>query len=1727
MFESRFNYSRDCKKQGFALVLALALLSLVFLLVISLVNLVSTDLSLVEARKVKILAQAHARMGMQVAIGEIQKHLGPDMRISGTADLLDERIESGMNFIDQNYEEDQITPTGVDLNENGNIDPLPFGQRYWTGVWKQRGRDRGVDQNKLGAKPLPENLDTGDKYPEKKNSVPMTSAEFDPHPAIEIAWLVSGNEGFSKKMYFGNSLNQLAEFVEIPDGNIWDTNQPDNGRGFIKGGVYGSAENPWEDYEYSLLNSTNSPVLRDLSDNLPGYNHPLYNLPDPEVSDDVEWILKAPLLKDGYDPKNPENWENFLGAEPIKVRKTRIQNNQKDNKESKYGSYAYWVGDEGVKTNMTIFNPSKKSTDLQQKKDNLSVATEPNLAFANEGSGSSTGLKSGFGLEWDSEFTDAQRSNIFSLGMLANEVAESTKVSPYYHFLTTDSFGVLSDVRTGGLKRDLSSAFANEDDWGNLADISDVWADDFSNYVYKQRIYYQKSVPLQINALLNDWRTSSSNQLMLEEHALLAGPRWSTLGAFHNLYLASNYGDIHPTDFPRVVGDNNVLFNHLLPYGVKPNSPGNSPSITKSSELRKYFNYFKGLETRPEPKNHPIQPVLVEVKYSQHPIFDQNQIGLAIYPSVAFWNPYDVPISSKNLFIEIPFTVQFSALNAKHFDYYRKWFMSVVDIDLFRLKHPTIDPLDEDPSSDVLIPTSKTFDDKNGNGIQDPGEKTFPRIVIDPNGRGPSLLPPYLRRFYTFFNSPPFNKEVEWAEGFPTYGSFVGNKLGKKINVTFLHSSNSDNSSSFGNRHLLLRIPNLQLEAGEKAHFTVGSKQTIQHSPLPVSGETKFLEVELTKLISGVEDTPALLLSGSSITPTSDPVATQDTFGDINGVHPNSTETFNSSGLKFQSSMLEQPKGITIYSENPKNVSYENRKIIGKINKHFNLTTPTQNYYYESSEALEVPNGKTLPGYGFILRFKFPAKAESVVFEQFNIRALVSSNQDGYGSNWDVSRFNSHSSFYTPKLHNQGQENFFFAEKNRRIQKYPNFYDPDLNPLSPTAEYVNPDLGVMPRVKAFDTYVGFFHDYDELSPMKAEKNAIMFELPKSPLLSILQFRHANLNNYSHGPSYSLGNSYASTLVPRYQTWGKMKAFDEVPVFGSMNILENIDIAKTWLSDGAEYNYFPWLNKIVSYDDPIRDTHVGKDHQNVTLDHSFYLNFALLDGYFMSGLGNDPEWDEKDSSLFEPGKRYLPYRNPRLIPFFRDGEPRITSYADKNEELAASGTDSDFRYQTLAGDLLVNGQFNVNSTSVDAWASHISSLRGQAMQGVVVEPEVTPVPRFLEHKSATSNSWNTLRKLSDLEINILSHKLVEQIKLRGPFLSYSDFANRRLQGMKTNLFIYPLEEWGNQKELETRSSSLGLRGAVQAAIAESNLNHGGLSNNSTDSFIPIIPNNRFYGNSVSSSSPPLASEMNLLPFEFGIHAVSRNKFNYPGRRQKWGKGVSLESQIPIKSYSPSAGKILELKRVYLNYSNTFSYGDAPENLLAVENVATAANKPGWVMQSDLLSPLAPVTSVRSDTFVVRVMGETFDEARNTDESNDRYSSKTKSKAWIELTVQRIPDYVKPDQDNPHHRPHEPFEDRNFNGYWDPEIKEHWIDLNQDSVTRTRDGTTQQKSDAYPNLAGDNPTFADGLESDLPLTKDPDEEDATNNAVTVSRMGVNQRFGRKFKIIKFRWLKAGDV
>ena len=96
----------------------------------------------------------------------------------------------------------------------------------------------------------------------------------------------------------------------------------------------------------------------------------------------------------------------------------------------------------------------------------------------------------------------------------------------------------------------------------------------------------------------------------------------------------------------------------------------------------------------------------------------------------------------------------------------------------------------------------------------------------------------------------------------------------------------------------------------------------------------------------------------------------------------------------------------------------------------------------------------------------------------------------------------------------------------------------------------------------------------------------------------------------------------------------------------------------------------------------------------------------------------------------------------MIPYLRDSEWTPTGYSDKQPDLASSGTDEQYRYQTIAGDLLVDGAFNVNSTSVDAWASQLSSLRGETITGASVDSDKTPVPRFTKYPA--EDSWHMLR-----------------------------------------------------------------------------------------------------------------------------------------------------------------------------------------------------------------------------------------------------------------------------------------------------------------------------------------------------------------------------------------------
>jgi hypothetical protein len=1288
----------------------------------------------------------------------------------------------------------------------------------------------------------------------------------------------------------------------------------------------------------------------------------------------------------------------------------------------------------------------------------------------------------------------------------------------------------------------------------------------------------------------------------------------------------------------------------------------------------------------------------MEFKFSQVPTVSDGNLALAMHPSVALWNPYNVRMSMKELYLEVPIhRSEMHTMNPKEYDRWRKWYM---------WSHAATQPQGGGGMSVRPAPGMNGKRKKRGRGgpvgmggVQGVWGYSAKSLFYNISAPSRTYTRPILnsRNFfkscfneYTKLNAPRQEMGFVRRVGAPDYVVLEEHRKYRNKYV-FLHSNKQINQDTLQvnavkERHLLLKIEGLFLDPGEKAHFTVEKQTVSQHTAFNHSStERDYLQISLKKNPIKYDsndfaeyDTDAFICRTDLTLDPSDqePLMISSFVSDVEGIHPKQISYYNPMDASPYRVNVPppEPKGITMYSDHPHNEteigsdlykaypSYD-RYPIFKVTKNFSFNSGHDDWV-GLNKPIETLNStlsvrgdgdydsRTLAGNGFRIRYKLPGTADRIVFEQYNIRAMVNSYQDGSGDNWQVEYFNSAKFMgenlniferepntpaptYIVYIHDDPNESdddtdegsaafqrdrfadfYHFKKSDKQTFANPRhgIYEPDLRIEEAIIPYdltditqaedafdiigdafkndlingnaidlFNGDRKIVPKISKdnYSNSIGFFHDDQEAhgSPtiMNTKNSAILFEIPNAPMLSILQLRHANLSDYSHGPSYILGNSNAPPQVGRYKTWGRVKSIawqtSSTMMEPSVNAASKVAWDMLWPMSPSPWSQFLALenvnpNKILA---PVRKVEAQSEHQNTTLDHSFYANRALLDGYMMSGVGHRDFSQNEPSSLVktlaqmnndfeekvEPGELYHPYRNPRLIPYLRDNELSETSYGAMSENV---NTDDDraYRYQTLAADLLLNGAFNINSTSVDAWASHLSSLKGLEIPNGSYPPDETPVPRFLKEREVVNfNAWDKIRSLSDDEISLLAYCLVEQIKLRGPFLSYSDFVNRRIVGTPVNLIPHRIDQWDLMAK-EDRASVLGLRGAVQAAIAEAKINRSSygasLSANSDNPEIPEVPMKRFAGAKQIHEYFAAPRSMNFLYSEFGIPAFSKSPtmdwrpsdpeaprkvllqpeyyshehkgFNvneidsYSSRISDFGVGMVTVANMARYNH-PQMGLTENFmtpdgprafKMGYNEYEGAASLGEAPDNLLAIEDCSTAANKPGWVMQSDILSPLAPVTSARSDTFVIRVMGEN----QKTD------TGRNKGRAWIELTVQRTPDYIKSTLDAPHHRPHEPFEDRNFNGYWDsdPSFREHWHDLNQNGVNR--EGTATME-DAHPDLPAEG-IYPDGLGSDLPLNIDLEEE-AVGGATSI--LGINQRFGRKFKIIKFRWINKQDV
>ncbi|MBK1859076.1 pilus assembly PilX family protein [Cerasicoccus arenae] len=406
------------------------------------------------------------------------------------------------------------------------------------------------------------------------------------------------------------------------------------------------------------------------------------------------------------------------------------------------------------------------------------------------------------------------------------------------------------------------------------------------------------------------------------------------------------------------------------------------------------------------------------------------------------------------------------------------------------------------------------------------------------------------------------------------------------------------------------------------------------------------------------------------------------------------------------------------------------------------------------------------------------------------------------------------------------------------------------------------------------------------------------ELTVSPPLSLGQLEHAPLGrDYDH-------------LVYQYTQFANDKTPpSELPT-----------------SDPRRRNMGPVYNRAVgnSYLHPmLAENEVWDGAYNV--DRSYFLNNALFDSYYFSGLANNGGPFATNSKVAKQLLEDLLEGDDSLLnpAYSISEEESLTSITAKVQETPGE------EYLRLAAYLSVDNAFNINSTSVDAWAAMLSASRGKAVTyndlsiGSLqeeVNADRTPIisktfpagssaeGQAGNYQSANSALWSGFRALTDKQIQGLAEKIVAQVKARGPFLSLGQFFNR---------------------EISTRNA-MNRTGAVQAAIDES-----GINTESDDAALNEALSTRFGSNTVTSNDI--------------VNAV----------------GLA-----------------------------------SPESLLGDRNEGL----PGYITQAELLKPIIPVLSARSETFTIRAYGDVRD------------VNGVVAEAWCEAVVQRKRNYVGSDDNN---------------------------------------------------------------------------------------------------------------
>ena len=302
-------------------------------------------------------------------------------------------------------------------------------------------------------------------------------------------------------------------------------------------------------------------------------------------------------------------------------------------------------------------------------------------------------------------------------------------------------------------------------------------------------------------------------------------------------------------------------------------------------------------------------------------------------------------------------------------------------------------------------------------------------------------------------------------------------------------------------------------------------------------------------------------------------------------------------------------------------------------------------------------------------------------------------------------------------------------------------------------------------------------------------NIVLFDLPRRDpgIFSLGQFQSAQFSYFAWHPSYILGSSYsthqadldATALRDRSNQTGSGPAF-------------LVTDGNRWhgTTQTSEYNWA--AGRVHNSDNVVQratsDSPSSKKHGDEVLiyDIAYELNHAIWDSYMLSSIpyqgglnGRTADWDGQ-SPL--PISHYSPRPTSRL------------SLSEVVDEMTASPP---FGFYHSAEFLLNQGALNVNCDNKEVWKAYLLSLKDKNHPNLdgssTAGSGTSSITRSLLPGEGGSTSvgastddkaWNGFRALTDAEIDRLAGEIVKQVRERGPFLSMSDFINRRLNKSDT-------------------------------------------------------------------------------------------------------------------------------------------------------------------------------------------------------------------------------------------------------------------------------------------------------------------------------------------------------